>query len=119
MAKQMSWTDDQGNEYPNSYWKIAQLNVHRIIPPNPSSGMAQSPKKGGVVVFQGWRNKDAADNNALPIPGAQRVYGIGTEEYANYFDSSVLDPLGKDQFAGAYMMADADPNGFFANATDV
>lgn len=78
MAKQMSYTDDKGNFYPQAYFRPVQINM----------GIAD---KSAYVVFYGY--KDAAARQAGKALCVQKIYSISNEKYADYFSPIALDTL--------------------------
>ena len=110
MAFEMSFTDEFGEVYPNSYWKVVQCNIARF-------------EKSGLVVFQGF--KDAANVGKRII--GHKEYIVDEALYDAYFSTDMLDPQGENPYRAAYLMAlaikdvssavEGDPSvSFFENA---
>jgi hypothetical protein len=70
MAKQINYTHPNGTEYPQSYWRIAQLVV-------------DVPALYAKFVFYGY--KDAAARLAGKEPIGERVVHVHGAEFAAYF----------------------------------
>jgi hypothetical protein len=108
MAFQISFTDQYGTVYPESYWRVVQTNI------------CQSDKKG-YIVFYGY--EDAANKGKRTI--GERSYSIDSTHYDEHFGVSVLNPNGSNPVSAAYIYAkeildvsfvEGEKTSFFADA---
>ena len=88
MAFEMSFTDEFGEVYPNSYWKVVQCNIARF-------------DKSGLVVLQGF--KDAANVGKRII--GHKQYVVNEPLYDTYFSTEALDPQDENPYRSSYLMA--------------
>lgn len=88
MAFQMSFTDQYGTVYQESYWRVVQTNI------------CQSEKKG-LVMFYGYEN---AANKGKRVIG-EKAYVIDKDAYEASFDADSLNPNGVNPVLAAYLHA--------------
>lgn len=97
MAYRMQYSDDSGNDYNDSYWRIVQVNI-------------SVADKNANIVFHGYKSKQARNNNKAPIASKQYTCG---EVYTALIDSQ------KDVVAKAYELCRTlEEVDFFASAIE-
>ncbi|MFO0821528.1 MAG: hypothetical protein U0792_00025 [Gemmataceae bacterium] len=108
----MTFTDQFGNQYEESYWRLVQCNI-------------SVPDKSTFLVFYGYKDKAARDASKQPV--AAKQYSIVGELFDTYY-SRHLEPDGPNLAIMAYNYAeecldarseDGTMHSFFENATDV
>ena len=103
MAFQMSFTDNFGVVYPESYWKVVATNI------------CQADKVGNVT-FYGYQDEA---NKGKRIIGTKN-YAVSNGAYLACFDVDSLNPNGANPVAASYVHAlatkDVDSISFFENA---
>jgi hypothetical protein len=116
MAKQMSYTDDRGATWPESYWRPAVVEVNLV-------------DKWLRILFMGWANKAARDNKKQPV-GLKEYFVTDTVQFDEWFNV-ILNPspdtnIVKQIYDYVSQLKDTpDPNdasvqlSFFDGATDV
>lgn len=111
MAFEMAFTDEFGDTYTESYWKVAQTNISQA-------------EKRGQIRFHGFENEAKKDKRIIGV----KDYTIDEDTYETYFAADALNPDGKNPAAAAYIYAkakkdvpveDGEPISFFENALDV
>lgn len=117
MAWQKNYTDEFGENYPQSYWNVEQYNTAK------RSGIGQ-------IIFNCY--EDASKKKTGRVI-AQKIYTITPEIMNQFFMPSLIQPAGVDNTRQAYAMSLAvldtdsgsvDENGhtvnisFFADAID-
>ena len=111
MAFEMSFTDEFGEMYTNSYWRVAQVSIDRST-------------ERGLIMFNGYVSSASAGKRII----GQKHYIVDSGLYNTYFLPEVLDPVGQNPYRSAYLMAlvikdvaapvEGDPAvSFFENAT--
>lgn len=88
MAFEMSFTDEYGELYPASYWKVVQCNINRI-------------EKTGHVAFYGYASAASLGKRII----ATKDYRVDAALYDIFFETVVLDPEGENPYKAAYLMA--------------
>lgn len=110
MAFEMTFTDDFGEVYPESYFKLVQCNICLA-------------DKTGNIVFYGY---PSAAQKGKRIIG-QKSYAVTADLFNQYFVTDELDPEGENPYKASYIMALAikdigegeDAVSFFENAEAV
>jgi len=93
MPKQMNFVTPDGIEHPESYWKVVYLNLDRLL-------------HDASVTLCGWHNKEAHDAGFQPLNGAKKEYIVQSSAFAQYFNTSELDPKNRNPYAQAYLLAE-------------
>lgn len=110
MAFQMNYTDEYGDSYEESYWRVVQPTLNKEA-------------REGAVVFYGYQD---ADHKGKRIIG-QKIYAIAHDDFDEYFSPDDLNPEGKNPWEASYRFATATldtgpqeaPVSFFDGATAV
>jgi hypothetical protein len=88
MAFEMSFTDEYGEAYPNSYWKLVLCNINRI-------------EKTGYVAFYGYASAASLGKRIIAI----KDYWVNPSLYELFFETVVLDPQDENPYRCSYLMA--------------
>lgn len=88
MAFQMEFTDEFGENYPASYWRVVQCNICRA-------------EERGTVIFHGYASAASVGKRVI----GQKAYFVDNAFYQQYFEVEVLDPEGSNPYRSAYLMA--------------
>ena len=88
MAFEMSFTDEHGEVYPASYWKLVQCNINRI-------------EKTGMIVFHGYASAASLGKRII----ATKDYQVTAALYDAFFETVVLDPQDENPYRSSYLMA--------------
>jgi hypothetical protein len=110
MPYEMTFTDEYGTVYPESYWKVAQTN------------MCQAERSGMIAIY-GYQDEANVGKRII----GQKSYNINTEAYDEYFAPNVLNPEGENPVRAGYIYALAtkdvgtgeDAVSFFEDAVEV
>lgn len=84
----LNYTDQYGENYPSSYWHVAQCNLHK-------------PSKTGQVVFEAYASKDAVGKRLL----ASKSYYVTEDLYQKYFLPTLIQPQGIDHIKQCYALS--------------
>lgn len=113
MAKQMAFSDQFGNTYPASYWRLVYVAIDAV------GGNAR-------LVFYGYKDKAARD--AAKVNIGQKAYDLSGAEFQTYY-AHHLEPNGPNLMTLCYeycgQKKDVPQGGelpdvsFFETATDV
>lgn len=90
MAKEMSYTDNYGDEFAESYWRCVQVNLCK-------------EDKTGNIVFYGFENEAKKGKRII----GSKSYAINGEAYDEYFSADIIDPEGVNHIKKAYDYADS------------
>lgn len=112
MAKEMTFTDQFGNQHAKSYWRLVQCNI-------------SVPDKNALLVFYGYKDKAARDGSKRPV--AAKQYVIMGETFDTYY-ARHLEPGGPNMAQMSYEYAtecldaraeDGTLHSFFEGSQDV
>lgn len=78
MALQMSYTNDQGINSPNSYWKVSNF-------------MVNVDKKNAFFSFRGWFTKTTKESDKTPI--GEHNYNISSPLFDTYYTKAISKEL--------------------------
>lgn len=88
MAFEMPYTDDFGEVYPSSYWKVARCTLDRM-------------QHVGVIIFNGYASAATLGKRII----ATKTYRVDSDLYETFFKTSVLDPQNSNPYCSSYLMA--------------
>jgi hypothetical protein len=88
MAFEMSFTDEYGEVYPNSYWKVVQCNINRI-------------EKTGYIAFYGYASVASLGKRII----ATKDYRVDAALYDAFFETVILDPQNENPYRSSYLMS--------------
>src|ERR1700743_2597307 len=90
MAWQMNYTDQYGDNYAQSYWRVVQCNL-------------QKEEQTGQVIFNGYENGAKAGQRII----GQKAYYVTPALYQQYFLPTLVQPQGVDHIKQCYAMSGA------------
>lgn len=102
----MDYPTPDGVLHPESYWKVAEVNMNAV-------------EMVGQVVFYGYHDEKAAMEHMVPI--AKKYYEMIPDVFMAFFSAGALaGKLPADQaYALAVSVADTNGDSFFKGAKDV
>lgn len=106
MGLALNYTDQYGENYPTSYWRVAAFNIDK-----------ETTK--GLISFNGYETEAKAGIHQI----GQKIYVITPELYHQYFLPTLINPAGINHINQAYAMAlgilDTKGKSFFDGATNI
>lgn len=117
MAFEKNFTDQYGENYPASYWRVVECNL-------------QKEAQSGQIVFNGYSDKNNAGKRII----GQKAYAVTADLYTQYFLPALIQPVGVDHIKQCYALSMAVLNidtdtkdaqdkeimvSFFNGATDI